>query len=70
MRLPDGSTAEPHPEVLASAAMGCCIGRACTVADGLGSPKSVRRAVVTALTGLQVAMVAPCSIFARCRTSA
>ena len=35
--------------------MGCCMGHACTNAEGLGLPKSSRAAAVTALTGFQLA---------------
>src|SRR5262245_47811222 len=42
---------------MSEAAIGCCIGQAPLVADGLGLWKSRRAAAVTALTGFQSATV-------------
>ena len=52
----EAATARMATDQINEASMGCCIGQACTVAEGFGFPQSWRAAAVTALTGFQLAM--------------
>src|SRR3984957_8902460 len=56
MRAANGAAmARMTTDQISAASTGCCIGQACTMADGFGLPHRSRAPATTALTGFQFA---------------
>src|SRR6202034_1660870 len=49
------ATARIATDQISAASTGCCIGQACTMAEGVGLPQRSRAPATTALTGFQFA---------------